>query len=62
MNNDENLNKMLINNDSFEPLIKIFNENKQKNNLLVSAIMDLFEYVKKLNAKKIISYLVLFIK
>jgi protein phosphatase-4 regulatory subunit 3 len=57
LNNDENLNKLVINNDVFEQIIKIFNENKKKDNLLLSSVLDLFEHVKKQNMKKIIAYL-----
>ena len=57
LNNDENLNKIIINNDVFEPIIKIFEENNKKDNLLLSSVLDLFEHVKKQNMKKVISYL-----
>lgn len=59
MNNDENLNKLIISNDSFEPIIKLYNENSNKTNLITSAILDLFDYIKKMNCKKLISYLVI---
>ncbi len=57
LNNDENLLKLIINDDVFASIIKIFNENKKKDNLLLSSILDLFEHIKKQNVKKVISYL-----
>jgi hypothetical protein len=57
LNNDENLNKLVINNDVFEQILKIFKENKKKDNLLLSSVLDLFEHIKKQNMKKIIAYL-----
>ena len=58
MNGEENLNKLIINNDVMWHILKIFETNRGKDNLLMSAILDLFEYIKKQNMKKIISYLV----
>lgn len=58
MNNDDFLTKILINSDTFEEVFKVFNENKIKQNLLFSTIMDLFEYIRRQNIKKIITYLV----
>ena len=57
INNDENLNKLISNNDNFASVIELFNKNQKKDNLIVSAILDLFDYIKKQNIKKIISYL-----
>jgi protein phosphatase 4 regulatory subunit 3 len=61
VNNDENLNKMIINNDIFDNIIQIFKRHKGKDNAVSSAILDLFEYIRKQNLKKIISYLVIVI-
>jgi protein phosphatase-4 regulatory subunit 3 len=58
MNGEENLNKLVINNDVMSHVLKMFDSNKAKDNLLMSSILDLFEYIKKQNMKKIISYLV----
>ena len=58
MNGDENLNKLVVNNDVMSHVLKMFESNRAKDNLLMSAILDLFEYIKKQNMKKIISYLV----
>jgi len=58
MNGEDNLNKLVINNDVMSHVLKMFDSNKAKDNLLMSSILDLFEYIKKQNLKKIISYLV----
>ena len=58
MNGEENLNKLVINNDVMSHVLKMFDRNKSKENLQMSSILDLFEYIKKQNMKKIISYLV----
>lgn len=58
INSDENIVKIIINNNFFEPIINVFMDNQNKNNLIVSAILELFECVKKsTNMKKLLSYL-----
>ncbi len=57
INDDENLNKLICNNDCLLPIIELFNKNSKKDNLLVSAILDLFEFINKNHIKKIILYL-----
>lgn len=58
INNDDNLNKVIIYNGIFSKVIKMFEENRDKGNLIVSVILDLFDYIKmNLSAKKIISHL-----
>jgi protein phosphatase-4 regulatory subunit 3 len=58
VNNDDNLNKMIINNDIFSQIIHIFNRHKEKDNAILSAVLDLFEHIRKQNLKKLIAYLV----
>ena len=58
LNNDENLLKIIINNDMFGKIFQVFENNVKKENLIVSAIMDIMEYVKKQNIKKMMNYLV----
>jgi protein phosphatase-4 regulatory subunit 3 len=58
LNNDENLLKIIINNDMFGKIFQVFESNVKKDNLIVSAIMDIMEYVKKQNIKKMVNYLV----
>jgi len=60
LNGDENLNKIIINNDVMKAVLTLFDENRKKENLILSAILDLLDFVKKQNLKKIISYLVIF--
>ena len=59
VNNDENLSKLIINNDIFSHVIEIFQRQKSKDNAITAVILELFDYIKKQNLKKIISYLVL---
>lgn len=58
---DEFLNKLIISNDFFEPIITLFKENSTKNNLILSAILDLFDFIRRENIKKLISFLVYYI-
>lgn len=57
INDDENLNKIVINNDCLSPIMDLFGQNRKKDNLILSTILDLFDYIRKQNIKKIISYL-----
>lgn len=56
---DDNIMKMIINYHAFEPIINLYNLNKNKNNLIVSCFLDLIEHIKKNNLKKLISHLVI---
>lgn len=56
-NNDEFLNKLIISNDYFDPIMTLFKENSNKNNLILSSILDLFEFIRRENIKKLISFL-----
>jgi protein phosphatase-4 regulatory subunit 3 len=58
LNNDENLLKIIVNNDMFAKIFQVFENNIKKDNMIVSGIMDIVEYLKKQNIKKIINYLV----
>ena len=57
-NNDEFLNKLIISNDYFEPIMNLFKENSNKNNLILSSILDLFDFIRRENIKKLITFLV----
>jgi len=57
-NNDENLIKILISNNCFKKIIEIFENNREKRNLVFSATLDLFDYINKNTIKKIILHLV----
>ena len=56
LNNDENLLKIIINNDMFAKIFQVFENNTKNDNMVISSIMDMFEYLKKQNIKKIINY------
>ncbi len=58
MNNEENLFKIVINNNLFTKIFQIFESNSKKDNLIISAILDLIDYIKKQNIKKITAHLV----
>ena len=45
-NNDENLIKILISNNCFKKIIDIFEKNKEKRNLVFSATLDLFDFIR----------------
>jgi protein phosphatase-4 regulatory subunit 3 len=59
-NNDEFLNKLIISNDYFEPVLTLFKENSHKNNLILSSILDLFDFIRRENIKKLITFIVNF--
>jgi hypothetical protein len=54
---DDNIIKLIISNDYLNDIIKIYQTISNKDNLLVSAILELFDNIKKNNLKKLISYL-----
>jgi len=55
---DDAYNGHIIQNKLFEPLFKVFESQKTKNNLVNSALLELFEFVRKENMKKLISHIV----
>mmetsp|Transcript_36846 Transcript_36846/g.103965 ORF Transcript_36846/g.103965 Transcript_36846/m.103965 type:complete len:862 (+) Transcript_36846:313-2898(+) len=55
---DEFYNRYLIRNNLLEPVVKAFNENGPRYNLLNSAILELVEFVRKENIKGLIVHLV----
>ena len=57
-NSDDNFIKILISNNSFKKIIVLFEENREKNNLIFSAILDLFDLINKITLKKIIIHIV----
>jgi len=48
----------IIQNRLFEPLFKIFEAQKSRNNLINSALLELFEFLRQENLKKLISHVV----
>jgi hypothetical protein len=57
-NNDENLIKILISNNSFKKIIDLFEINQEQRNLVFSATLELFDIINKMTMKKIILHLV----
>lgn len=58
LNNDYNFTKVIMSTDCFGKIIYLFNVNKKKNNLIFSAILDLFQMLKNCShSKKLINYL-----
>ncbi|KAL9097410.1 MAG: hypothetical protein Q9165_000305 [Trypethelium subeluteriae] len=55
---DEFHNRQIISNKLFEPIFKIVFETMPKDNLLNSACLELFEFIKRENVKAIIIHLV----
>jgi protein phosphatase-4 regulatory subunit 3 len=55
--NDDNINKLITNNDYLIEIIKVYNNCYEKNNLIVSSVIELFDFIKRTNSKKLISYL-----
>lgn len=58
-NSDDNFVKILISNNSFKKIIVLFEENREKNNLIFSAILDLFDLINKITLKKLIMHIVI---
>ena len=48
----------IIQNRLFEPLFKVFEAQKSRNNLINSALLELFEFLRQENLKKLISHVV----
>ena len=58
LNNDYNFTKVIMNTDCFGKIVYLFNANKKKNNLIFSAILDLFQMLKNCShSKKLLNYL-----
>ncbi|KAI3469305.1 hypothetical protein Pfo_025968 [Paulownia fortunei] len=55
---DEHLMNHLVKNNLFKPVIDAFVANGDRYNLLNSAVLDLFEYIRKENLKVLLRYLV----
>jgi len=55
---DDFYNRHITKNNLFENIIQIFQENGPKYNLLNSALIDLFEFIRKENVKHLIQHLV----
>lgn len=55
---DDFYNRHITKNNLLEPVVLLFKENKTKYNLINSAILELFEYIRKENIKMLIQYLV----
>ncbi|KAH9320159.1 hypothetical protein KI387_021928, partial [Taxus chinensis] len=56
--NDDFLHRHIVNNNLLEPVIRAFNANGNRYNLLNSAVLELIEYIRKENIKSLIDYLV----
>jgi len=55
---DDFYNKHLTKRNLFDPLIEVFKENVSKYNLINSAIIELFEFIRKENVKLLIQHIV----
>eukprot|EP00268_Persea_americana_P059089 TRINITY_DN7216_c0_g2_i7.p1 TRINITY_DN7216_c0_g2~~TRINITY_DN7216_c0_g2_i7.p1 ORF type:complete len:893 (-),score=145.01 TRINITY_DN7216_c0_g2_i7:577-3255(-) len=56
--NDEHLLRYIVMNDLMKPIIDAFISNGNRYNLLHSAVLELFEYIRKENLKSLILYIV----
>ncbi|KAL8481361.1 hypothetical protein ACS0TY_027757 [Phlomoides rotata] len=56
--NDEHVMNHLVKNNLFKPIIDAFVANGNRYNLLNSAVLDVFEYIRKENLKVLLRYLV----
>lgn len=54
---DEFYNRHIIKHELFGPLLKVFIENGSKYNLLNSAILELFDFIKKENIKLLVQHI-----
>ncbi|EPS65576.1 hypothetical protein M569_09201, partial [Genlisea aurea] len=55
---DEHLMNHIVRNNHFKPILDVFLANGDRYNLLNSAVLDLFEYIRKENMKVLLRYLV----
>lgn len=59
INNDYNSTKVIMNTDCFGKIISLFNMNKKKDNLIFSAILELFNMLKNCShSRKLICFLI----
>ncbi|SCV68346.1 BQ2448_467 [Microbotryum intermedium] len=56
--NDDFYNRFLIKNDLFRPILDLAVSERERDNLLGSACLDFFEFIKTVNAKGVISHIV----
>lgn len=56
--NDENLNNYIMRRHLFKPIVDAFVANGDRYNLLNSAVLELFEYIRKESVKPLLRYLV----
>lgn len=56
--NDENINSYIIERNLLKPIVDVFVANGDRYNLLNSAVLELFEYIRKENLKPLLKYLV----
>ncbi|XP_027115913.1 uncharacterized protein [Coffea arabica] len=56
--NDENLLSHIVKNNLLKPIVDAFVSNGSRYNLLNSAVLELFEYIRKENLKILLKYLV----
>ncbi|SCZ90217.1 BZ3500_MvSof-1268-A1-R1_Chr1-3g01846 [Microbotryum saponariae] len=56
--NDDFYNRFLIKNDLFRPILDLAVSERDRDNLLGSACLDFFEFIKNVNAKGVISHIV----
>jgi hypothetical protein len=54
---DDNIIKLITSNDYLNDIIKIYSSISGRDNLIISAILELFDIIKKNNMKKLIAYL-----
>jgi len=53
---DEFYFRYMVKNNSFKPMVDLFNENGGKYNLLNSSIIEMFEFIRKENIKSLLKY------
>ena len=56
--NDECVHRHIVKNDLSDPVIQAFTANENRYNLINSAVLELFEYIRQENFKSLISYVV----
>lgn len=48
----------IISNDYFAPIMELWREHKDRDNLINSSILELFEFIRRENIKKLIEYII----
>ncbi|KAJ4969136.1 hypothetical protein NE237_015837 [Protea cynaroides] len=56
--NDDHLLRYIVKNDLLKPIVEAFVANGNRYNLLNSAVLELFEYIRKENLKSLIPYVI----